>query len=115
MSPQAREEQERKLNDLADDLLTRNVRLVVKYSDTLHDREIRYTWLASNLTDSNWVASLYRILRLDSGWMIKLGRGLDIYKANRSKMSIGQFDLDLRRCHQTTVDIFHRSNVVMSK
>lgn len=40
--------------------------------------------------------------------MVKIGRGLDIYKAAESKFSIGFCDFDLRPCHQTTIDIFNR-------
>lgn len=46
--------------------------------------------------------------RFDTGWVVKIGRGLDIYKAAESKFSIGFCDFDLRPCHQTTVDIFNR-------
>ena len=66
--------------------------------------------------------------RLDNGWIIKIGRGLDFYKAPESesmqtfnktsfsgylkgKLSIGYYDLDLRPCHQTTIDIFHSERV----
>lgn len=43
--------------------------------------------------------------------MIKIGRGLDIYQAADGKFSIGYCDFDLRRCHETTVDIFHKKSV----
>lgn len=46
--------------------------------------------------------------RFDTGWVVKIGRGLDIYKAAESKFSIGFCDFDLRPCHQTTIDIFNR-------
>lgn len=49
--------------------------------------------------------------RLDNGWIIKIGRGLDYFKPATSKFSIGMFDLDLRNCHETTVNIFHTNNV----
>lgn len=48
--------------------------------------------------------------RLNTGWVIKIGRGLDIYKSC-NKFSIGSWDYDLRPCHETTVDIFHRKAV----
>ena len=56
-----------------------------EFSSTLHDRQ----------------------LRLDSGWIIKLGRGLDICKPPEGKMVLGYFDMDLRKCLETTVDIFY--------
>lgn len=60
-----------------------NVELFVEYSQTLHDREIRF----------------------DNGYIIKIGRGLDYFKHTK-KFAIGFCDQNLRRCHETTVDIF---------
>ncbi|KRT81994.1 hypothetical protein AMK59_6109, partial [Oryctes borbonicus] len=77
------------LGELQCDLQKRNVTLIVEYSPTLHDREVT----------------------LSTGWIIKIGRGLDYFKAPESKFSIGVFDLDYRCCHETTVDIFHSKNV----
>ncbi|MAH39737.1 MAG: hypothetical protein CL873_04335 [Dehalococcoidales bacterium] len=45
-----------------------------KFSDTVHDREIR----------------------LDNGWIIKIGRGFDIYQKPEDWFSIGSSDFDLR-------------------
>jgi len=42
--------------------------------------------------------------------VIQIGRGLDIFKAADSKFSIGFCDMRLRRCYETTVNIFHRSH-----
>ena len=44
---------------------------------------------------------------LCTGWVIKLGRGLDIYKNSKSKWSPGYYDMDLRPCLQTSLDIYH--------
>jgi hypothetical protein len=44
----------------------------------------------------------------DSGWVVKIGRGLDIYKPPEGKFALGAFDLGLRRCLETSVDIFFR-------
>ena len=82
--PQQGAEQERKLNELKTSLAGRRVNLVIEFSDTLHDRQVVF----------------------DSGWVIKIGRGLDIYKAPEGKMALGAFDLKLRKCLETTVDIF---------
>ena len=57
-----------------------------EFSDTLHDREIEF----------------------DNGWVIKIGRGLDIYKSPASKFAIGAWDFDLRECHATTIDIYSK-------
>ncbi|XP_059046752.1 MIT domain-containing protein 1-like [Achroia grisella] len=77
---------------LVNDLLKYRVNLIVKYSETLHDRQIT----------------------LSSGWIIKIGRGLDFYKASENKFCLGMYDMDLRQCHETTVDIVHSKNVKQS-
>ncbi|XP_046970771.1 MIT domain-containing protein 1-like [Vanessa cardui] len=80
------------LLNLKNDLIKYNIKLIVKYSDTLHDRQIT----------------------LSSGWIIKIGRGLDFFKAPENKFCLGVFDMDLRPCHETTVDIVHSKNVKQS-
>ncbi|CAH1776800.1 unnamed protein product [Owenia fusiformis] len=87
-STQAHNDQKRKLDELAANLLTYQVQLQVQYKDNLHDREIRF----------------------DNGWIIKVGRGLDYFKATNGKFVIGFCDFDLRKCHETTVDIFHKKH-----
>ncbi|XP_014664044.1 PREDICTED: MIT domain-containing protein 1-like [Priapulus caudatus] len=86
-------QQHQRLEELAHSLGERGVKLAVQYSATLHDREIR----------------------VDNGWIIQIGRGLDIYKPTESKFAIGYCDYDLRKCHETTVDIFHKKNVKNGK
>ncbi|XP_033111217.1 MIT domain-containing protein 1-like [Anneissia japonica] len=73
------------LEELARSLLQYGVKLIVQYSSTLHDRAIR----------------------LDSGWIIKIGRGLDYFKPTKSRLSIGYCDMHFRKCHETTINIFH--------
>jgi hypothetical protein len=58
--------------------------LDMELSLTLHDREIR----------------------LDNGWLIKIGRGLDFYQKLATWHEIGVHDLALRRCLETKVDVF---------
>ena len=62
----------------------------MKFSTVLHDREIK----------------------LSNGWLIKIGRGLDYFKAPEpgGKFCIGYHDMDLRACHETSIDIFHTSS-----
>jgi hypothetical protein len=67
----------------------RHVLLQVQYSDSLHDREIR----------------------LDNGWVIKIGRGLDFFKP-KDRLTIGFTDFDFRPCKETTVDVFHRKELI---
>jgi hypothetical protein len=82
--------QEQKLNDIKTSLNRRNIELKIQFETHLHDREIR----------------------LSNGWIIKIGRGLDYFKAPEAKDSfcIGFHDYDLRLCSATTIDIFHEKS-----
>ena len=92
---QSYEEQSGKLDELKNDLKNNHkIDLNVIYSETLHDREIRI---------------------FPTGWVVKIGRGLDIYKPAGGRTVIGQFDTDLRPCLETTIDIFHKSTIAISK
>jgi len=73
-----------KLEELKQSLLDADVILNVKLNENLHDREIR----------------------LDNGWVIKIGRGLDFYQKPASWFELGAHDLSLRKCLETKVDIF---------
>jgi len=73
-----------KLEELKQSLLEIDIVLDVRVNENLHDREIR----------------------LDNGWIIKLGRGLDFYQRPESWFAIGATDLSLRKCLETKVDIF---------
>ncbi|XP_028935882.1 MIT domain-containing protein 1 [Ornithorhynchus anatinus] len=73
------------LEEIRRSLGKRGVVLEIEYSPSIHDREIRF----------------------NSGWMIKIGRGLDYFKKPQGRFSLGFCDFDLRPCHETTVDIFH--------
>ncbi|MFN8469250.1 MAG: BREX system Lon protease-like protein BrxL [Caldilineaceae bacterium] len=75
---------ESKLQDLAQSLLELDILLEVSFDPNLHDREIR----------------------LDNGWVIKIGRGLDFYQRPASWFDIGSNDLTLRKCLETKVDIY---------
>jgi ATP-dependent Lon protease len=73
-----------RLDELAQSLLELDIVLDVKLNRTLHDREIR----------------------LDNGWTIKIGRGLDFYQKPAGWFELGANDLSLRKCLETKVDIF---------
>ena len=73
-----------KMEELRQSLLDADVVLSVKFNENLHDREIR----------------------LDNGWVIKMGRGLDFYQKPASWYELGAHDLSLRKCLETKVDIF---------
>ena len=73
-----------KLEALKQSLLEIDVVLDITVNANLHDREIR----------------------LDNGWTIKIGRGLDFYQKPDSWFSVGANDYSLRKCLETKVDIF---------
>lgn len=73
-----------RLNDVKQSLIELDIELDIKLNEHLHDREIR----------------------IDNGWVIKIGRGLDFYQKPDSWYSIGCNDLNLRKCLETKVDIY---------
>jgi ATP-dependent Lon protease len=77
-------EVEEKLKVLQQSLLEMDVVLGIDLNPNIHDREIR----------------------IDNGWVVKIGRGLDFYQKPDSWFSIGATDLSLRKCLETKVDIF---------
>jgi len=81
-----RKDIEEKLGLLKQSLLEHDIVLNVTFNPHMHDREIR----------------------LDNGWAIKIGRGLDFYQKPQSWYEIGVNDLSLRKCLETKVDIFKR-------
>lgn len=77
-----------KLEELKQSLLELDVELEVKLNPNIHDREIR----------------------LDNGWIIKIGRGLDFYQRPNGWFEVGSHDLSLRKCLETKVDIFQATS-----
>lgn len=75
-----------RLAELQQSLLEMDVVLDIDLNPNMHDREIR----------------------IDNGWIIKIGRGLDFYQKPASWFSIGANDLNLRPCLETKVDIFNK-------
>lgn len=73
-----------KLDELKQSLLELDVELEVKLNPNMHDREIR----------------------IDNGWVVKIGRGLDFYQKPGGWFEVGANDLNLRKCLETKVDIF---------
>ncbi|GMS89468.1 hypothetical protein PENTCL1PPCAC_11643, partial [Pristionchus entomophagus] len=69
--------------ELTASLEKRKIKLFLNYKKNLHDREIRF----------------------DNKWIVKMGRGLDLYKPI-SKFSIGAFDMNLRPCRECNCDIY---------
>jgi ATP-dependent Lon protease len=81
---QQQAETQGKLDELKQSLLEVDVVLEYDWDQKLHDREIR----------------------IDNGWVLKIGRGLDIYQKPGGWFEIGANDLSLRPCLETKVDIF---------
>lgn len=73
-----------RLSELKQSLLDYDVLLEIELSTTIHDREIR----------------------IDNGWIVKIGRGLDFYQKPEGWFSVGANDYSLRRCLETKIDIF---------
>ena len=67
-------------------LLEFDVELSIKVNENLHDREIR----------------------IDNGWVIKIGRGLDFYQRPDNWYSVGTSDFTLRKCLETKIDIYKK-------
>lgn len=76
-----------RFEELGDSLRDHGITFNYMFSDTLHDREIK----------------------ADNGWIIKIGRGLDIYQPPENWNTIGANDLSLRPCLETKVDIFREA------
>lgn len=73
-----------KMEELKQSLLDFDVELEVKLNPNMHDREVR----------------------IDNGWVVKIGRGLDFYQKPGSWFEVGATDLSLRKCLETKVDVF---------
>jgi ATP-dependent Lon protease len=84
--PTQRQDALAKLGDLKQSLIEVDIELNVTENRNIHDREVR----------------------LDNGWTIKIGRGLDFYQRPESWFELGATDLSLRKCLETKVDIFKR-------
>ncbi|MDZ7854179.1 MAG: BREX system Lon protease-like protein BrxL [Halomonas sp.] len=73
-----------RFEELKQSLLELDIELKILINENLHDREIR----------------------IDNGWVIKIGRGLDFYQKPDLWFGVGAHDLSMRRCLETKVDIF---------
>ena len=73
-----------RLDELKQSLLEVDIKLEVSVDENLHDREIR----------------------INNGWTVKIGRGLDFYQKPDSWFGIGSNDYSLRKCLQTKIDVY---------
>lgn len=72
-------------DQIADSLFEHDLEFRVEFSSILHDRE----------------------LKLNNGWSIKMGRGLDYFQSLAGNyFQIGTNDLDLRPCLETSFDFY---------
>ncbi|MEI8203053.1 MAG: BREX system Lon protease-like protein BrxL [Bacteroidota bacterium] len=75
-------------DQIANSLFEHDIEFRVEFSEILHDRE----------------------LKMNNGWNIKMGRGLDYFQSlGGNYFQIGTNDLDLRPCLETSFD-FYKSN-----
>lgn len=81
------DEADSRLETLKRDLQTRGIALTWERKTSIHDREIRF----------------------DNGWIVKIGRGLDIYYKPETWIGLEAADFSLRRCRQTKVDVYRTS------
>ena len=84
------DEADSRLETLRRDLQTRSIALTWERKTGIHDREIRF----------------------DNGWVVKIGRGLDIYYKPETWVGLEAADFSLRRCRQTKVDVYRASKQV---
>jgi ATP-dependent Lon protease len=82
--PDQEDETKAKLFTIADSLKDYDIELKLSFDGKIHDRE----------------------MKLDNGWTIKIGRGLDYFQRPEDWLNIGANDLDLRPCMETSIDIF---------
>ncbi|KAF2352482.1 MIT C-terminal phospholipase D-like domain [Trinorchestia longiramus] len=88
--PREKQKQLEGLEELRFALADCKVAFSYSFSDSLHDRDIR----------------------LDNGWTVQIGRGLDYFqRLGGNRFSIGSGDYSLRPCRETTIDIFHTSSL----
>jgi GTPase Era involved in 16S rRNA processing len=78
------DESEGRLEALRRDLHARGIYFSWTNNSALHDREVRFS----------------------NGWVVKIGRGLDIYQKPESWVSVEAADFTMRRCRQTKIDAF---------
>jgi ATP-dependent Lon protease len=78
-----RAEIESKFKSLAESLADVGVEFIWRFDGKIHDRE----------------------LRTDTGWSIRMGRGLDIYQRTDTWIQIGATNLNVRPCMETKISI----------
>ena len=67
-------------------------------AESLADVGIDFVWRFEDGSDR-------REVRTDTGWYVRIGRGLDIYQRSDSWMQIGASNFKVRPCMETKVSI----------
>ena len=86
------------------------------FGEDLDDADARLETLKRDLSKNynitfEWSRSAKRHDReviFSNGWVVKVGRGLDIYLPPESWASVGASNFNLRKCRQTKVDVLRR-------
>jgi ATP-dependent Lon protease len=68
-------------------------------AEGLSEKDIAFTWEFNQILHD-------RSIILDNGWIIQIGRGLDIYQGPMTWLKIGATNYDLRPCMETKVNIY---------
>jgi ATP-dependent Lon protease len=91
------------------------LRTGLESDENLKESDSRLEALKSDLNRSGIDFSFERIASLhdreicfDNGWIVKIGRGLDIYQRPENWVSFEAVDFSLRRCRRTKVDVFRK-------
>ncbi len=77
------------LDSIAENLKHHDVDLEIEENANLHDRLVSFS----------------------NGWVIEIGRGLDIYQKPDNWMQLGVYDLGLRPCRETNVNVIRLESI----
>jgi hypothetical protein len=90
------------------DLDDADSRLETLKRDLAKNHGVKFEWTRSEKNHDREVV-------FSNGWVVKVGRGLDIYYPPESWASVGAFNFNLRKCRQTKVDVLRREQAVPMK
>lgn len=88
-----------------EDLDEADSRLETLKRDLAKNHDVTFRWSRSEKNHD-------REVLFSNGWIVKVGRGLDIYYAPESWASVGASNFNLRKCRQTKVDVFRSSSAL---
>ncbi len=85
-NPEQKMEAAEKLDLLSQSLLEADVKLEIEFDEKIHDRQVTFS----------------------NGWVVKIGRGLDMFQKPENFYAIGNFSQEQKKCLETIVDIFKK-------